>query len=606
MVDLIRDSTVGFFVNRISGGRVLPFNDQRPDYIIPNKYLISPVKTEIPSASDGPALNEKLVESAEISVVPVPTRPPSPPSPPTTPDRLNSAAEARRIEPRSSFLSGNSTLKNSDEADLESGSSDDQKARENEVVEDVQDIYVLVDWDGLEDPENPRNWSFRKRAFVVFAISLLTFSIYIGSAIYTSSIPSLMETFDVPQVMGSLGLTLYVMAYGIGPMFLSPLQELPSLGRNPVYIATLALFVIFNVPIATAKNFSTILAFRFLTGFAGSPALASSGASMGDIFPPHRLPYAIGIWALGAVAGPIAGPVIGGFAAQANGWKWPIYELLWISGFSLIFLSLLLPETMESTILLRRAQRLRKLTGNPNLRSQSEIDQANMSRREVAYESLVRPFILAMDPAVLFANLYLGLVYSVFYLWFEAFPLVFNGIYEMKLGVGSLPYLGFIVSGALTYTVYCFYLRYHLEPRYAKHGMLKPEVQLEIGLIGGISIPISLFMFGWTSRPSVHWIAPVIAAAIYLPGIFLSFQSILMYLAMSYPKYKASVFAGNTLFRSVMASVFPLFGTVFFKNLGVGPGSSLLAGISLALIVVYFFLVKYGHILRMRSKYAQA
>ncbi|KAF9524757.1 major facilitator superfamily domain-containing protein [Crepidotus variabilis] len=603
MIDIIRDSTVGFFVNRISGGRLLPFNDQRPDYVIPDKYAVtSPVESKIPSAANEPAFNEKSVKSAEISVVPVPTRSSSPS---TNPNVLKSV-ESTQIDPRSSYLSGNSTLK-FNEADLENGSPDDEKGRENEVVEEVQDsIYILVDWDGPEDPENPRNWTFRKRAFVAFSIGLLTFSVYIGSAIYTSSIPSLMETFNVPQVMGSLGLTLYVMAYGIGPMFLSPLQELPSLGRNPVYIVTLALFVIFNVPIVTAKNFSTILAFRFLTGFVGSPALASGGASMGDIFPPHRLPYAIGIWALGAVAGPITGPVIGGFAAQANGWKWPIYELLWISGFSLIFLSLLLPETMESTILLRRAQRLRKLTGNPNLRSQSEIDQANMSRREVAYESLVRPFILAMEPAVLFANLYLGLVYSVFYLWFEAFPIVFNGIYQMNLGVGSLPYLGFIVSGAITYTVYCLYLRYHLEPRYAKHGMLKPEARLEIGLMASISIPISLFMFGWTSRPSVHWIAPVIAAAIYLPGIFLSFQSILMYLAMSYPKYNASVFAANTLFRSVMASVFPLFGTAFFNNLGVGPGSSLLAGISLALIVVYFFLVKYGHILRVRSKYAQA
>lgn len=37
-----------------------------------------------------------------------------------------------------------------------------------------------------------------------------------------------------------------------------------------------------------------------------------------------------------------------------------------------------------------------------------------------------------------------------------------------------------------------------------------------------------------------------------------------------------------------MASVFPLFGTAFFKNLGLGPGSSLLAGVSLALIPVYY------------------
>lgn len=37
-----------------------------------------------------------------------------------------------------------------------------------------------------------------------------------------------------------------------------------------------------------------------------------------------------------------------------------------------------------------------------------------------------------------------------------------------------------------------------------------------------------------------------------------------------------------------MASVFPLFGTAFFRNLGIGPGSSLLAGISIGLMPIYY------------------
>jgi DHA1 family multidrug resistance protein-like MFS transporter len=90
---------------------------------------------------------------------------------------------------------------------------------------------------------------------------------------------------------------------------------------------------------------------------------------------------------------------------------------MWISGFTFIFLILLLPETLEANILLKRAQRLRKLTGNPELRSQSEIDQASLSRGEVAYNSLVRPFVLAAEPAVFFANLYLGLVCTCFHLY---------------------------------------------------------------------------------------------------------------------------------------------------------------------------------------------
>ncbi|KAK0477170.1 hypothetical protein EDD18DRAFT_1114823 [Armillaria luteobubalina] len=101
-------------------------------------------------------------------------------------------------------------------------------------------------------------------------------------------------------------------------------------------MVTLFLFVVFLVPVAVARNMGTVLAFQCIDG--------------------GHLPYAsirltvLGIWALGAVAGPITGPVIGRFAAQANGWRWPQYELLWISGFALIVLLLLLPETYEPTI----------------------------------------------------------------------------------------------------------------------------------------------------------------------------------------------------------------------------------------------------------------
>jgi len=556
MLDLIRDSTVGQLVNKLSRGRLLPYADQRADYVVPERYrhlarahaIVD--DTTIPTPEKGLSLDDTSK---------LPTRPTSP--------EVEVPSSRTSTLVRDSVIGTTTAIEKT--KDVEEGDAIRlaETFKEHEV--DVKINPSLVDWDGPNDPDNPRNWSLSKRCFVAFSISLLTFSVYIGSAIYTSSIPSLREDFGVSQVKAALGLTLYVMAYGIGPMFLTPLQELPSLGRNPVYIITLAIFVLFNVPIVTAKNFSTILAFRFLTGFVASPALATGGASMGDIFPPHRLPYAIGIWALGAVAGPVTGPVIGGFAAQANGWRWPIYELMWISGFTLVFLSLLLPETYEATILLKRARRLRKLTGNPELRSQSEIDEASLTHGEVVYESLVRPFVLAAEPAVFFANLYLGLVYSVFYLWFEAFPLVFNDMYHLSLGIGSLAFLGFVVSGTITYAVYVLYLRYHLEPRYAKHGSLAPEARLEIGLMASIFIPISLFMFGWTSRKSIPSIVPIIAGALYLPGIFLAFQSILMYLSLSYPKYQGSVLAGNDLFRSVMASVFPLFGNVFFRNLGV-------------------------------------
>lgn len=254
-----------------------------------------------------------------------------------------------------------------------------------------------------------RNWSLPKRRFVAFLVALLTFSIYIGSAIYTSSIPGLISSFDISLTVATLGLTLFVFAYGCGPMVLAPLQEMARIGRNPVYIIGLALFVLFQMPPLLAPNIETILVFRFLAGFVGSPALATGGASMSDLFDERALPAYLAIWSLGAVSGPVLGPVIGGFSAQANGWRWPFFELLWLSGFTLIVLTVTFPETYGPTILLRRAVRIRKVTGDDRYQTQTEMDlKPGETPFQEAKANFFNAFLIAAEPAVFFANAYMS------------------------------------------------------------------------------------------------------------------------------------------------------------------------------------------------------
>ena len=81
--------------------------------------------------------------------------------------------------------------------------------------------------------------------------------------------------------------------------------------------------------------------------------------------------------------------------------------------FLLMFFSM--PETSASNILLRRAQRLRKLTGNSNLKSQGEIDQGNMRFSKLLIDQMWKPTeIFLKDPAVFFTNVYTSLIYGEF------------------------------------------------------------------------------------------------------------------------------------------------------------------------------------------------
>ena len=178
---------------------------------------------------------------------------------------------------------------------------------------------------------------------------MLTFSIYIGAAIFAPGIEDLSRKFGISPVAGTLGLTLFIVGYGVGPMFLSPLSEIPQFGRTIVYILSLIVFVAVQVPTALSKNLGALLPLRFLAGFAGSPPLATGGASLADMWAPEDRAVVIGLWGLAAVCGPVLGPLLGGFATQAKGWTWTIWILLWLSGGALAYLALVLPETSSQT-----------------------------------------------------------------------------------------------------------------------------------------------------------------------------------------------------------------------------------------------------------------
>ena len=344
------------------------------------------------------------------------------------------------------------------------------------------------------------------------------------------------------------------------------MSEIPQIGRNPIYLGTLTIFVGLQPAVARAENFGMLLAFRFITGFFGSPVLATGGASLADIWSPKKRAYSIAIWGVAAVCGPTLGPLVGGYAVQygpygpGHGgftapWTWPIWELMWLSAFCLVFLFFMLPETSANNILVRRTKRLRKITGNDKLICEPEIMSEQMTGKDIVMMSLVRPFTLNfMEPMVFLLNLYIALIYGLLYIWFESFVIVFVEIYGFGLGAEGLAFLGIFVGAFIVIPPFFAYLYFVLEPQFDENGNVQPEKRLLPCFVGGFCIPICLFWFGWSSRPDVHYIVPIIGSAWFSIGAFCLFNSVLNYLPDAYPEYAASVLAGNDLMRSAFGA----------------------------------------------------
>lgn len=463
----------------------------------------------------------------------------------------------------------------------------------------------MVDWYATDDPDNPQNWTFGKKAIVLAQILIYTMGVYMGSAIYSPSIAGVMERFGVEIGAASLGLSMYVLAYGIGPLLFSPLSEIPIIGRNPPYIVSYAIFVILLVPTALVENFAGLIVLRFLQGFFGSPCLATGGATLQDVYSLVKLPYVLSLWAFAATCGPALGPIISGFSVAAKNWRWSLWEMLWMNGPIFLVLFFFLPETSSANILLRRAQRLRKLTGDENLKSQSEIDQAKMTPRDVAVEALWRPFqLMLLDPSIAFTAVYTAIVYGIFYSFFEAFPLVYNNMYGFNLGELGLTFLSVTVGVVISVAWYWWYIYFRVEPDIRANGLGNPERRLIPALFVTFFVPIGLFIFGWTSRPEIHWIVSCIGIVITSIGIFLIIQCIFLYLPLVYPQYAASLFAGNDFARSALAAGAIHFAYPLFHNLGVDRGISLLGGLTVGCSFGVYILFFFGAKLRAKSRFA--
>ncbi|KAE8134452.1 major facilitator superfamily domain-containing protein [Aspergillus pseudotamarii] len=483
--------------------------------------------------------------------------------------------------------------------------------------------HILVDFSGPEDPDMPRNWPTLAKTVVMVDVMLLNFSFYAASAIFTPSIPRIEEVFGATTAEATLGLSLFVIAYGIGPLILSPLSNLPSIGRTPVYVLGSLAFCLFNIGTALAKNLHTVLILRFFGGFIGSAPISVGGATLMEVYGPTEIPYAIALYAVSGVCGPILGPIIGTLVIERwNTWTATLWLLSGVTAFTTIFIFVLLPETLYSNILLRRAQRLRNQTGNPSYQSPADLDTPESNLAIRILKQTIDDFKLScMDPVILFVNMHTMLIYGVLYLWFEFFPFVFDGIYHftaiqqgrryssslLKTHLNCFPvaFFGILVGAVISVIVYVLWLYFSYQPRVAKpDAIVEPEARLVPGQVGAICIPVCLFMFAWTSRESVHWIVPIIGTAFFAPGFYLTFQSILNYLGESYPRYVASVFAGNTFFRSSFGGALPLAAPRMLQSLGIGWASSTLGFISIAMVPLPFILERYGKRLRSWSKYA--
>ncbi|KAE8372014.1 major facilitator superfamily domain-containing protein, partial [Aspergillus bertholletiae] len=466
-----------------------------------------------------------------------------------------------------------------------------------------RDPAFEVDWE-RDDKENPANWPLWYKCFTVMSVSFATICVVLYSTSYTSGSPGMQASFGLTsEIVVLLGLTTYMLGMGLGCLVLAPLSEV--YGRQLVYVITGALFAILILPVALAPNFEAVVISRFFSGLFGSaPAVAGPG-TINDIIHPKYRALAFSLWSLGAMNGPVLGPIIGGFVYQYLGWRWINWIVLICSGASTVCLALV-KETYAPVLLKRRRKAKQMQTGD--MRWWTRYDtQADQGIWEKLRTSLSRPLTMALfEPICLFWNVYVGTVYAVLFLCFVGYPMVFQQLRGWSPGLAGLGFLG--IGIGVTIAVFSeplvrkFLIAKH--PPDPVTGKIPPEALVRPICIGGVLIPIGQFWFAWTARPPVHWISCILAGIPFGLGNGLVFIYSMSYLAASYGLYAASAMAGNSLVRYVFGGVLPLAGSRMYGTMGVNWAGTMLALVEVLLTVIPFVFYRYGAAIRQRSQMA--
>ncbi|RDW59035.1 hypothetical protein BP5796_11959 [Coleophoma crateriformis] len=462
----------------------------------------------------------------------------------------------------------------------------------------------LVGWAGPADPDNPKNWLPRRKWAATLIMSSFTFITPVASSIVAPAFNAIGTEFHISsQLELSLMLSIFILAYAVGPLFLGPLSEI--YGRVIVLQLSNLVFLVFNLGCGLATSKNQMLAFRFLSGLGGSAPLALGGGVLSDLFTSDERGKAVSIYSLAPLLGPAIGPIAGGFMVERTSWRWIFHATTIADALIQVLGVFLLQETYPPVLLDHKKKSLIKETGNLEL--YTEFDHPNRTIWKTLRISLTRPFILLGTQAIMqVLAVYVAYLFGLMYLVLSTFPKLWETRYNEPVGIAGLNYIS-LGLGFFLGTQICAPLqdRIFRVLKTRNNGVGKPEFRVPLMVPASFMVPIGLFWYGWAAQAHTHWIVPNIGTTISAAGIYLGFLCIQTYLVDSYPRYAASAIGAATVLRSLAGFGLPLFAPYMYKALDYGWGNTLLGFVAIALgWPAPVLLWKYGESLRNRSSFA--
>ncbi|KAJ7931194.1 MFS general substrate transporter [Mycena leptocephala] len=286
-----------------------------------------------------------------------------------------------------------------------------------------------------DSPDDPQNWSDRRKSLLLIIITLAAIVPDFDSGIGIAGIFKLAVQYNTnPGVINNLTSNWSIFLLGWGG--LTAVMVIRRIGRLPVLFWSQVLALAFLIGCTFAPDLKTFTAMRCLTAFFGTAPQVTGLYVVTDLYPFHLQARMLNFWTMGFIISPFLSPFAFGFLVARTSWRWA-YGIGSMYGAIVVVLIIFF---MEETMYDRTVRPIppRPTTGL-RYRIESLVGLTGLKMRKYRiswFEAIISPLNVFWRP-----HIFALLVFEAFLFGFSIGINVTNAVF-----LGSPPPLGFAWS----------------------------------------------------------------------------------------------------------------------------------------------------------------
>ncbi|CAI7600048.1 unnamed protein product [Penicillium bialowiezense] len=369
-------------------------------------------------------------------------------------------------------------------------------------------------------------------------------------------------------------------------------------GRYRLYLTLNGMFISATFFAAVSPTTGLLIISRALMGISVASNVLNP-AVIGDMFVPEQRGTALSLTMFIPLIGGTVGPVVSGAILQTLGWRIIVWISVGMATICQLLFIVFFQETYKAQILRRRMARLSREIGRSEKAKYLKMDTSSLR------SSTMRPVVVLLNSGVLVALLLFGsFIFSHFYIVSTTLPDILKTVYGLSPTATGLAFIANAIGTVISFAISKAQLdKIYSKLRNRNNGDGIPEYRLPLSIIGALTLPPAVILYGWCAEYRLPLPVLLFAMAWLRISMMLASTPLTAYIVDACGIYSASAMAGFISARCLAGAFLPLSISTLTERLGYSGGFSVLGGLGLGFALIPISISRYGAQWRQRCRY---